>query len=92
MLGHPKNDGIVRNRCILRYSNKPSIELNSIECNIALHILYGEEHPDKLAKAWDLLFDSIANSHGISLNPEDVVTFTGPAFREVNPEEYANNG
>lgn len=87
-----KNDGIIRNRCILRYSNRPSIELNSIECNIALHILYGEEHPDKLSKAWDLLFDSIANSHGISLSPADVITFTGPAFSQVNPEEYARNG
>ena len=90
MIKKQKNNGIIRNRCILRYANKPSIELNSIECNIALHILYGDDTPEHLQSSWDLLFDSIANSHGISLSPEDVVAFTGPVFNNVNPEEYAN--
>ena len=87
-----RNDGLIRNRCILRYTNRPSIELNSIECNLALHILYGQESPQTLQKTWDLLFDSIAHRQGISLAPQDVVSFTGPAFSQVNPEEYANNG
>ena len=85
-----RNDGVIRNRCILRYTDTPSIELNSTECNIALHILYGEESPENLQSSWDLLFDSIAHRHGINLSPQDVLSFTGPAFSQVNPEEYAN--
>ena len=85
-----RNDGVIRNRCILRYTNTPSVELNSIECNIALHILYGEDTPDKLQSSWDLLFDSIAHNHGINLAPSDILSFTGPAFSQANPEEYAN--
>jgi len=88
-----RNDGIIRNRCILRFTELPSIELNSTECNLALHILHsGDDSPARLQKLWDLLFDSIAHNKGVNLAPEDILSFSGPAFSQVNPEEYANNG